>query len=142
MATFNKYNCFVEDLAEKVHNLGSDSLYIALASGVGATGTSTTVLSGVGQIAQGNGYITSGLPVTVSSSAQTGGFYRLVLNSPAAWTGGPSPMTGFRYAVLYNDTAANDPVIGYYDYGSTVTLNSGETFTITLDGTNGVLTIQ
>lgn len=142
MATFNKYNCFVEDLAEKVHNLGSDSLYIALASGAGAASASTLVLTGVGQIAQGNGYILSGKPVTVSSSAQTGGFYKLVLNSPGVWTGGPSPMTGFRYAVLYNDTAANDPLIGWWDYGSTVTLNSGETFTITLDGTNGVLTIQ
>lgn len=142
MASFNKYNAFVEDLAEKVHNLGSDSLYIALASGLNANSGSTSLLSGVGEIVQGNGYIKSGLPCAVSSSAQTGGFYKLVLTSPAAWTGTPSAMAAFRYAVLYNDTAANDPLIGYWDYGSTVTLNSGETFTVTLDSTNGVITIQ
>ena len=142
MAVFNKYSCFVEDLAEKVHNLGSDSLYIALASGLNANSGVTTLLSGVGEIVQGNGYIRSGLPVTVSSSAQTGGFYKLVLNSPAPWTGTPNAMAAFRFAVLYNDTAANDPLIGYWDYGSSVTLNSGETFTVTLDSVNGTLTVQ
>jgi len=150
MASFNKYNVFVENLAEKVHDLSLDSLRIALASGTGATGSWVTGLRDVGEINEGNGYILSGKAVTVVSSLQTGGFYKLTLNSPTTpWTGGPSPMTGFRYAVLYNDTptgnpmpGAPKPLIGYWDYGTSVVLNSGETFTVTLDGVNGTLTIQ
>jgi hypothetical protein len=45
----------------------------------------------------------------------------------------------FRYVVIYNDTAAADELIAFYDYGSEITLASGETFTIDFDGTNGFL---
>ena len=142
MVSFNKYYVFVEDVAEKIHNLATDTLRIALASGVNAPSPTCPTLTGVGEILNGNGYTRSGNATTVVTSAQTGGFYKLVLNNPATWTGGPAAMDTFRYAVLYNDTPATKPVIGYWDYGTTVTLNSGETFTVTLDGTAGVLTIQ
>jgi hypothetical protein len=47
----------------------------------------------------------------------------------------------FRYVVLYNSSASNK-VVGSYDYGSSITLNDTETFTVDFDGTNGVLTLQ
>lgn len=142
MATFNKYNCFVENLAEGVHNLQSDTLKIMLSNTTPAA--TNAVRTGAEEIVSGNGYLSGGLTATVSSSAQTGGFYKLILNDPGVWTGGPSAMNQFRYCILYNDTPTSpaDPLIGYWDYGSAVTLNSGETFTVDLDQTNGVITIQ
>ena len=139
MATFNKFNAFVENLAEKVHNLGSDTLKVALTNT--APTSSNTVLADITQIANGNGYTTGGTAATISSSAQTSGTYKLVLADVVfTATGSMGP---FRYAVLYNDTPTSpaDPLIGYFDYGSSITLASGETFTIDFDATNGVLTI-
>lgn len=137
MAAFNKFNSFVEALAEKVHNLGSDTLKVVLTNT--APVASNTQLSNITQIANGNGYTTGGLAATISSSAQSGGTYKLVL-ADIVWTASGT-MGPFQYAVLYNDTATNDELIGWWDYGSAVTLASGETFTVDYDGTNGVLTL-
>lgn len=138
MASYNKFNSFVEALAEKVHNLGSDTLKVVLTNSAPVAGNS--VLANITQIANGNGYTTGGTTAALTSSSQTSGLYKLVLASvvfTATGTVGP-----FQYAVLYNDTAGNDELIGYWDYGSAVTLGSGDTFTVSFDATNGVLTIQ
>lgn len=138
MAAYNKFNSFVEALAEKVHNLGSDTLKVALTNS--APAAANTVLADITQIANGNGYTTGGSQATQVSSAQTSGTYKLVLNSVVfTATGSVGP---FQYAVLYNDTATNDELIGYWDYGSALTLANGDTLTVSFDGTNGVLTIQ
>lgn len=136
MATFNKFNCFVEDLAEKKHNLGSDTLTIALCAAANAPTASNTVLANLTQISYTN---LSSRAVTTTSSAQTSGTYKLVLADlvlTASGSVGP-----FRYAVLYNDTAASDELIGYVDYGSDITLATGETFTLDFDGSAGAITI-
>jgi hypothetical protein len=138
MATFNKFNSFVEALAEKVHNLGADTLKVALSNT--APVATNTQLSNITQIANGNGYTTGGTTATLTSSAQSSGLYKLVLADVVfTATGSMGP---FRYAVLYNDTATNDELIGWWDYGSSITLASGETFTVDFDPTNGVLTVQ
>lgn len=137
MAAFNKFNSFTEALAEKVHNLGSDTLKVALTNT--APVATNTQLSNITQVANGNGYTTGGTAATISSSAQTSGTYKLTL-ADVVFTASGS-MGPFRYAVLYNDTATNDELIGWWDYGSSVTLVTGETFTVDFDATNGVLTI-
>lgn len=138
MATFNKFHSFVEALAEKVHNLGADTLRVALTNT--APVATNTVLANITQIANGNGYPTGGTTATLTSSSQSSGLYKLVLADVVfTATGSMGP---FRYAVLYNDTAANDELIGWWDYGSSITLASGETFTVDFDPTNGVLTVQ
>lgn len=134
MATFNKVNSFVEKLAEKSFNLGSDQLVVALTN---TAHTSTwSQLSELTQISYTN---CSTRNITTSSSAQTTGTYKLVLTDlvlTASGTVGP-----FRYIYIYDDTATNDELIGYYDYGSAVTLGSGDTFTIDFDASGGVLTL-
>jgi hypothetical protein len=146
MASFNKFNCFVLDLAQKVHNLGSDSLKVFLTNTApnAATHTAydaTTGSTGPAEIAAGNGYTAGGNAASVSSSAQTSGTYKLVLNDPTAWTASGGSIGPFRYVALYNSTSAGKQLIGWWDYGSSVTLASGESFTADLDQTNGVLTL-
>lgn len=139
MATFTKFNSFVEALAEKVHNLGSDTLKLALTNS--APSASNTVLADITQIANGNGYTTGGATITVTTSAQTSGNYKLVIDD-VTFTASGGAMGTFRYGVIYNDTATSDELIGYYDNGSAVTLASGDSFTFDFDPTNGLLQIS
>jgi hypothetical protein len=138
MAAFNKFNQFVEDLAEKVHNLGADALTIALTAAANAPVATNSILGNLTQISYTN--LSSRVP-TITSSAQSSGTYKLVLADLVLTASGT--VAAFRYVVLYNDTPTSpaDPLIGWYDYGSDLTLLNGETFTIDFDGTNGVLQI-
>jgi len=135
MATFNKFNAFVEALAEKVHNLGSDQLTLALTNT--APTSAGAILTDISQITYTN---CSSRNLTVASSAQTSGTYKLTINDIilTASSGNVGP---FRYVVLYNSTTASGNLIGWYDYGSSITLADTETLTVDFDGTNGVLTI-
>ena len=133
MATFNKFNSFVEALAEKTHNLGSDTLKIALTNS--APVATNTVLANITEVSYTN---LSSRTITVSSSSQSSGTYKLVCTDlTVTSTGGTTG--AFRYVVIYNDTATNDELIGWYDYGSSITLNDGDSFTVDFDGTNGLL---
>lgn len=140
MATFNKYQPFVEHLAEKVHNLGSDTLKNALTNT--APNAAHDELADITEIGAGNGYSAGGSQASQSSSAQTTGTYKLVV-ADVVFTASGGTIGAFRYTVLYNDTPTSpaDPLIGWYDYGSNITLAASETFTVDYDATNGVLTL-
>ena len=140
MATFNKYYVFVEALAEKTHNLGSDTLKVALTNTAPTVATDTVWNTTVAPApAAANGYSAGGNTITTTSSAQTTGTYKLVL-ADSVFTASGGSIGPFRYVILYNSTASN-AVIGYYDYGSSITLADTETFTVDFDATNGVLTL-
>jgi hypothetical protein len=139
MATFNKFYPFVEAIAEKVHNLGTDTLKVMLTNT--APVNTNSVKTDITEISAGNGYTAGGNTATQTSSSQTSGTYTLVLADPASWTASGGSIATFRYAVLYNDTAASKNLIGWWDYGSAVSLASGDSFTVDFDPTTGVLTI-
>ena len=139
MATFNKFYPFVEAIAEKVHNLGTDTLKVMLTNT--APVNTNSVKTDITEISAGNGYTAGGNTATQTSSSQTSGTYTLVLADPASWTASGGSIATFRYAVLYNDTAASKNLIGWWDYGSAVSLASGDSFTVDFDAGTGVLTL-
>lgn len=128
MATVQIFSSFKEAINEKVHNLGSDTLKFMLTNT--APILSNTVKTDITEIAAGNGYTAGGTAVTVTSSSQTGGTYTLVL-AACVFTATGGTIGPFRYIVLYNDTATNDELIGYVDYGTAYTLPDGQPFTLT-----------
>lgn len=141
MASFVKFQPFVENLAEKVFNLGSDTLKVALTNT--APVNTQSVFDSVTNHpapAAANGYTAGGTATSISSSAQTSGTYKLVL-ADVVFTASGGNLGPFRYAILYDDTAAGDQLIGNWDYGSSITLADGETFTWDADPTNGILTL-
>lgn len=141
MAAFNKFDAFVEALAEKVHNLGTDTLKVYLTNDT-PSGSGDAVKADLAEIAPGNGYTAGGNTATQTSSSQTAGLYKLVLADPTSWTASGGNIGPFRYAVLYNSTTASGNLIGWWDYGTSITLAAGDTFTVDFDPTTGVLTLQ
>ena len=124
MATYNKFQCFVEDICEKKHNLASDTLKVAFSNASNAPSASDDVkLADITTIATTN---LDSVTLTVSSSSQTSGTYKLVvadLTMTASADVGP-----FQYVIIYNDTHLDKPLIAWYDYGSEVTLHANDTF--------------
>jgi hypothetical protein len=138
MASFNKFDAFVENVAEKVHNLGADTLKILLTN---VAPVATNALKGdLTEITAQNGYTAGGPTIKITASAQTSGTYKLVGNDVTLTASGGS-FGPFRYAVLYNDTPTSPlkPLIGWWDYGSNLTITDGNSFTVDLDQTNGIL---
>ena len=128
MATAQIFNSFKEALAEKVHDLGSDTLKFALTDT--APILSNSQFADLTEIAAGNGYTAGGTAVIVTSSSQVGGTYALVL-AACTFTAAGGGIGPFRYAVLYNDSAANKELIGFVDYGVSYTLPDTQPFTLT-----------
>lgn len=137
MPTITKFHSFVEAVHEKVHNLGSDTLKVLLTNT--APSLSNTQKSDIsGELSTANGYTAGGATITVTASSQSSGLYTLLAND-VTWTatGNIGP---FRYAVIYNDTATNDELIAYIDYTYSITVASGQTFTIDFDQVSGMYT--
>jgi hypothetical protein len=141
MATFNKFQQFVEDLADKVHNLSADQLECYLSNAV-PSAAADAVKADLAEISTGNGY--TGPQDTQNTGSQTTGTYTLTgtkIVITASGSVGP-----FQYVVLQNTTPTSplDPLIGWWDYGSALTLQNGETFSIKFnnsDTTGTILTI-
>ena len=141
MAAANKFNVYVEDVSEKVHNLQTDTLKVCLTN-VAPVATNA-VRADLTEIAAGNGYTAGGTQAVQSSSAQSSGTYKLVL-ADVTFTATGGSIGPFRYVVLYNDTPTSpaDPLILYWDYGTSLTLTNGNSFTVDFDSVSGVLSLQ
>lgn len=134
MATYNKFNAFVADVANKVHNFSADSFKIALSNTAPVAGNS--VLTDITEISYTN---LSTRAVTTTSSTQSGGTEKYIAADLTLTASGA--VATFRYVILYNDTAASDQLVAWFDYGSSITMANAETFTIDFDNTNGVFQI-
>lgn len=142
MASFTKVNDFVVNLAN-VMDMNADTFKVALSN--------TDPTSGTSVVTDGNGVLANCTEISYTNlsartlqnvtSTQTGGTYKLSADDLVLTASGGS-VAPFRYVVIYNDTPTSpaDPIVGYYDYGSSLTLNDGDTFTIDI-GTNGILTL-
>ena len=135
MVAYNKFNGTIERVWEAEIDIDSHTFKVALTNS--APTAANNDLSAITQIANGNGYTTGGTATTLSTSAQTSGTYKAVFTDVVFTASGS--MGPFRYAVLYDDTHANDALVAWWDYGSGVTLAAGETFTVDFDATNGVI---
>lgn len=127
MATYNKINQFVEDLADGVHNTGSDQWTLALCAAANAPVATNSVLADLTEISYTN---LSTRNLTLSSSGQTSGtFTHLFADHILSASGGAA--AAFQYSVIYNNTPTSpaDPLQGWYDYGSDLTLANGEQYT-------------
>jgi len=126
MATYNKFNAWADTMVEAA-NLSSDQFVIALTNT--APVATNSVLTDITQITYTN---LSSRNVTTTSSSQASGTYTLVLadlTMTASGAVGP-----FRYVVLYDDTVSGDPLVGWWDYGSSITMANAETFTVDFTG--------
>ena len=134
MATFNKFYSFTEAIAEKKFNLGSDTLKVALSNT--APSLSNTQLLDITEISYTN---LGSRNLTITSSTQASGLYKLVLaDLVLTATGAVGP---FRYVIIYDDTAANKDLIGYFDYGSSTSLVINQTLTLDFNQAGGLITI-
>jgi hypothetical protein len=141
MATYTKFNQFVQDLCTKVHNVDSDTLKIMLTNN--APVATNAIKADITEIAAGNGYTAGGTQAVFSSGVQTSGSFKLILSS-VTFTGASGSIGPFRYAVLYNDTPTNPakPLIAWWDYGATITITRGNSFAVNLDPVGGVFTLS
>ena len=141
MATFVKYNTFIDEVSKGGHNLQT-AVFKAALTNTAPTPASDTVWNTTvaPPPAAGSGYTAGGNTLTTSSAATSSGVFKLVL-ADSVFTAAGGTIGPFRYVILYNSSASNK-VVGSYDYGSSITLNDTETFTVDFDGTNGVLTLQ
>ncbi len=132
MAAGNKVNLFVQDLCRGVVNLNSDVIKVALFN-TAPVATNHYYGDLTGEVANGNGYTTGGATVAGTSTSNASGTESVAAN-PTTWTSVTGNMGPFRYIVYYDSTpATNKPIIGWWDYGSSITLNgvAGDTFTST-----------
>jgi hypothetical protein len=143
MAAFFKFQQFVEDLCKGVHNLSTGSIRVYLTNAT-PDAALDAVKADLAEIAGGNGYTAGGATLTGVTCEHTTGTVKFVSSgADPSWTASGGTIGPFRYAVMYNDTPTSpaDPLIGAWDYGSSITLQIGETFTVDLDGTNGIFTL-
>lgn len=134
-ASYVKIAAANEDLAEGI-NSGTDQWAIALTNTVPGSKTFT---AGTTDLATGGGYTQGGANVSTTSASMNGSDFVLVLADPATWTATGGGFT-FRYALLVNKTVNVIP--GYWDYGSSQVVASGEQVVVDLDQTASVGTFK
>jgi len=135
MATLSLFNSFKETAFEGI-NMGSDTFKVALSNT--APSAANTVFSDITEIAAGSGYTAGGATLAGVTSAQTAGAYKWSFND-VVFTAAGGPIGPFRYAVIY-DTTATNALVGWLDIGSATTLSDGQTLTLDVNPTTGVIT--
>lgn len=140
MATYNKFNQFVEDIGKGVHVFGTHQLKVALTN-TAPVATNSVLANLTSVLPTTNLSGANPFNITTTSYTQTSGTASLVLaDLTLTATGSVGP---FRYVAIYNDTPTSpaDPLIGWYDYGSSITMAASETFLIDFTVSQTLFTI-
>ena len=131
MASFNKFQQFVEDLGSKVHDLqAAGDLCKVYASNAAPSASADAIKTDLAEITDENGYSAGGSDIAQDYTQTTG--TATMTGVDVVWTASGGSFGPLRYIALYNDTPTSpvDPLIGWWDYGSSVTINDTETFTV------------
>lgn len=133
MAVFNKFNDFSEQLVNGAQDFDAHTYKVALSNS--APVATNTIFSNITEISAGNGYTAGGTATTITVAEVTG--TTTVSGTQVVFTASGGSIGPFRYVVLYNDTQTtpNKPLVGWWDYGSGITLADGETFTVKFSNT-------
>lgn len=142
MAAFSKFNCFVLDVANALHDMktGTAQVYKIYLTNTLPVATNT-VYNTPADLSTANGYTAGGVSIGTIVGAQSSGVFKFTAGTQPAWTASGGNIGPFQYSVLYNFTSSTKPLIGWWDYGLAITLTNGNTFTVNTDLTNGVLTL-
>lgn len=138
MATLNKFNIFTYDILNGIHDFTTHTFKIALTN-VAPTAAGSA-LTDITEISATGGYTAGGYALDNVALSSSNGTAKVVVDDEVVTATGGS-VGPFRYIVLYNDTSTGDKLIGWYDYGSSLTLNDGDSITFDFDGTNGIFDI-
>lgn len=140
MAAYNKFNLFTQDVCEGVHNFKSGGQTFAVMLSNTAP-VATNHLYGdisANELTTTGGYTVGGITSAMSDSSSSG--TEKVLATNVTWTGSGAGMGPFRYVVVYNQTPTTPlkPLVCWFDFGSSISLNAGDTFTVSFDASNGL----
>jgi len=137
MAAYNKFNQFTKDLIDGVHDFDAHVFKVMLTN-VAPVATNT-VKADLTEISAGNGYTAGGATTTITTSTSSGTAKATATDIVFTASGGS--IGPLRYAVLYNDSAASDPLISWWDYGSSITLADTESLTVDFNAATGIFTV-
>lgn len=140
MATFNKFQDFVEQLAKGIHQLHATGHELKVyLSDTTPDAANDAVKADLAEITAENGYPAGGTDIQ-NDYTETGGTGTLT-GVDVVFTASGGSFGPFRYVILYNDTPTSpaDPLIGWWDYGSSISCQDTETFTVNFD--TSILTI-
>lgn len=138
-ASYNKFNVTTTNFLKAVHNFSTDTVKVMLTNS--APVATNALLSDITEIATGHGYVAGGASITPVLSTSTA--TAKLSGSNVVWTASGGSIGPFRYIVLYDATPTSPlkPLVGWWDYGSNLTLSDPDTFTVVFDGTNGILQV-
>ena len=140
MASYEKFEDFVEQLCKGVHQLHAAGHVIECYLSNELPLAADTIKTDIAEIAIENGYTgpeDTQNDVTESPAGTANLTCVDIVVTASGGTVGP-----FRYVVMFNQTSASplDALIAWWDYGSAITLQDGETFTIDFGSTTFTLT--
>jgi hypothetical protein len=139
MASFNKFNLFVQDMEQGQHDFTSGGgTYNVILTNTSPVATNHYYSDISGELSTGGGYTSGGATATTSDANASG--TETISSSNVVWTATGSGFGPFRYAVMYREDGSNHGLVGWWDYGSSVSLSSAGA-TLTISWASGVFTL-
>jgi len=139
VASYNKFNLFTQDVCRATYNFNAADVFKVMLTNTAPVATNHVYADVSGaELTTTGGYTVGGISSAMSDSSSSG--TEKVLATNVTWTGSGGGMGPFRYVIVYDTTPSSPlkPLVCWFDNGSSISLNSGDTFTVSFDGTNGL----